>query len=94
MEVPVNIRPFDKRDGAGDRLFKEPITVYTYPSFNVEYVRNALGAEVLTNHHFYIDGSVDVSCLDEVQVNSEWLPVQAIEVFFRDGVPDIKVVHA
>ncbi len=93
MDVPVSIRPFEKRSGTGDKTFKEPITIDSYPVFEAKYVRNSLGADVLTNHHFYIDGNKQISILDEVQVDSEWLPIQAIDTFFRRGKPDIKVVH-
>lgn len=93
MDVQVTIRPFEKRDGAGDKFFKNPVSILTYPVFEAKYVRNSLGADVLTNHHFYIDGDKQVSILDEVQIDNEWLPIQAIDTFFKDGKPDIKVVH-
>lgn len=93
MNVPVIIRPFKKRDGAGDKIFDAPATVKSYPVYEVKYVRNALGADVLSSHHFHVDGDTQVSALDEVFVDSDWLPIQAIEVFFRNGKPDIKVVH-
>ena len=93
MNVPVSVKPFDKRSGSGDKIFKDVIAVKAYPVYEVKYVQNSLGADVLSSHHFYIDGNVSLSALDEVLVDSEWLPIQAVEVFFRNGVPDIKVVH-
>lgn len=93
INVPFNIRRFEKRDGAGDKSFYDPVVIDTYPVFEAKYVRNSLGADVLTNHHFYIDGSHPITVLDEVQVDGEWLPIQSVDVYFRNGKPDIKVVH-
>lgn len=93
LNVPIKLRPFSKRNGAGEKIFFEFVSINSYPVFEAKYVRNTLGADVLTNHHFYIDGSNSVSVLDEVQVDGEWLPIQAIDTFFRLGKPDIKVVH-
>lgn len=94
LNVDLTIRQFIKRDGAGDKTFKKPITVASYPVFETKLVRNSLGVDVSTSHHYYVDGNVAVSVLDEVQADDKWLPIQAIDVFYRDGLPDIKVVHA
>lgn len=94
LNVDLVIRQFIKRDGAGDKTFKEPITVASYPVFETKLVRNSLGVDVSTSHHYYVNGNVIVSVLDEVRVDDKWLPIQAIDVFYRDGLPDIKVVHA
>lgn len=94
IDVPVKLRPFEKRTGSGDKVFKPEVSIKTYPVHEAKYVRNSLGADVLTNHHFYVDGPTQVTLKDEVLVDNEWLPIQAIDVFFRNGAPDIKVVHA
>ena len=40
-----------------------------------------------------MDGSVQISKLDNVIFEGEDLPVQAISTFYRNGVPDMKVVY-
>lgn len=94
LDVPLYVRKFDKRDGAGDKQFKSTVLVDTYPVIETKYVRNQLGAEVLSNSHFYMDGTTDISIMDEVQFDDgDWLQILSIEVFYRNGRPDLKVVY-
>lgn len=93
LDVEVKMRSFVKRDGAGDKIFKEPVMIYTYPVFETAVVKNPQGVEVTASHHYYVNGNVDVSVLDEILVDNTWRQVQSVDVFFRGGTPDLKVVH-
>lgn len=93
IDVPVVIKPFAGRSGDGTKLFGESRTVLCYPQGEVNIVRNWQGVEVVSHNHLYMSGEEEVSKLDNIIFAGEDLPVQAISVFYRNGVPDIKVVY-
>lgn len=93
INVPVVVKPYKGRSATGDKLFKEPYTILCYPQGEVNIVRNWQGVEVVSHNHLYVDGSVQVSKLDNIIFEGEDLPVQAISVYYRNGIPDIKVVY-
>lgn len=93
MDVPLTVKPFSKRTGTGDKVFGEPIDVFCYPKGEVTVVRNWQGVEVVSNTSLYVDGTVSVSNLDEVVFEGENKPVQAVSTFYRNGVPDLRVVY-
>ncbi len=93
VNVPVTIKPFTGRSATGDKLFGEPYDVLCYPQGEVNIVRNWQGVEVVSHNHLHMDGSVKITKLDAVIFEGEELPVQAISTFYRNGVPDIKVVY-
>lgn len=93
INVPVIVRPFQKRAGNGDKVFGENYTLLTYPVSKEEVVRNDKGVEVTSSRQLYVDGSAAIRRFDNVLFEDEDLPIQAIHTFYRDGVPDIKVVY-
>lgn len=93
LDVPTQFKPFERRDGAGDKHFKPVISIDSYPVHEFKLIRNSLGVEVLSSSHYYIDGSHNISILDEVLVDGVWMPIQSIGTYFREGHPDIKVVY-
>lgn len=93
MDVEVTIKPFAGRSATGAKLFGEPYTEKCYPQGEVNIVRNWQGVEVVSHNHLHMDGNARISKLDNVIFEGEDLPVQAISVFYRNGVPDIKVVY-
>lgn len=93
VNVPVTIKPFAGRSATGDKLFGEPYEVLCYPQGEVNIVRNWQGVEVVSHNHLHMDGSVRVTKLDNIVFEGEELPVQAISTFYREGVPDVKVVY-
>ena len=92
-DVPVVVKPFIKRSATGDKIFGEPYTVLCYPQGEVNIVRNWQGVEVVSHNHLYMDGSTVITRLDNVVFEGEELPIQAISVFYRKGLPDLKVVY-
>lgn len=93
INVPVTIKPFVGRSATGDKLFGEERVELCYPQGEVNIVRNWQGVEVVSHNHLHMDGSVNVTKLDNIIFEGEDLPVQAISTFYRNGVPDIKVVY-
>ena len=93
INVPVTIKPFVGRTATGGKLFGEPREALCYPQGEVNIVRNWQGIEVVSHNHLHMDGTTEVSKLDNILFEGEDLPVQAISTFYRNGKPDIKVVY-
>lgn len=93
MNVPITVKPFEKRSATGGKLFGESYEVLCYPQGEVNIVRNWQGVEVVSHNHLYMDGSVKITKLDHVIFEGEDLPVQAISNFYRNGKIDIRVVY-
>lgn len=93
INVPVTIKPFAGRTATGTKLFGEAHEELCYPQGEVNIVRNWQGVEVISHNHLYMEGSVNVTKLDNIVFEGEDLPVQAISSYYRDGKPDIKVVY-
>ena len=93
INVPITVKPYLKRSATGDKLFDESYELLCYPQGEVNIVRNWQGVEVVSHNHLYVDGSAKITKLDNVIFENEELPVQAISTYYRNGVPDIKVVY-
>ena len=93
MDVPVSIKPFVKRSGTGASEFGEPVDTTCYPHCEVNTVTNWRGEEVVSNRQLYLDGTETISNVDVLIFEGEELAVQSISTFYRNGVPDIKVVY-
>lgn len=93
INVPATILPYIKRLGNGDKLFGESYTQYTYPVSEVTTVRNKDGVDVSSSQQLYVDGSSGVGVFDEVIFEGMQWEIQAIRTFYRNGVPDLKVVY-
>lgn len=93
INVPVTVMPFLKRTATGDKEFGEAYEVLCYPQGEVNIVRNWQGVEVVSHNHLHVDGNTNITKLDEVIFEGEQLPVQAISTYYKNGVPDIKVVY-
>ena len=93
INVPVTVKPFVGRTATGDKLYGEPYEIMCYPQGEVNIVRNWNGVEVVSHNHLYVDGDTKVTKLDSIVFEGELLPVQAISTYYREGVPDIKVVY-
>ena len=91
--VTVQRIPFIKRDGAGDKKFDEAVNMLVYPVSEVKVVKNKLGVETTSNTQLYVDGDTTISEYDEVIFEGTQREIIAIVTFYRDGVPDIKVVY-
>lgn len=93
LNIPISIKPFEKRSGTGGKVFGEPYEAKCYPHAEVNIVRNWQGVEVVSNTKLYLEGDTAITKLDSVVFEGEELPVQAISVYYRDGKPDLKVVY-
>lgn len=93
INVPVTVRPFKGRTGTGSKVFGDTYEILCYPKGEVNIVRNWQGVEIISHNQLYIDGSIKINNLDNLLFENEEKPVQAISTFYREGVPDMKVVY-
>ena len=93
VNIPYQIKPFDKRTGTGTKLFKDTVDALCYPKSEAELVTDSKGAEVVSTTQLYIEGSTTITVLDNVIFEDEERPIKKIATFYRDGKPDIKVVY-
>ena len=93
IDVPIKLMPFSKYDGMGDKEFGQTLNILCYPVGDIKVVSNELGVDVTSNTQLYIDGSQNISELDNVIFEGKERPIKAITTYYRNGIPDIKVVY-
>ena len=93
INVPFQIKPFIKRNGAGTKQFGEAIDGLCYPEADVKLVVDDTGAEVVSTTQLYIDGVVAIKVTDEVIFEGTARPIHRINSFYRNGVVDLRVVY-
>ena len=93
IDVPITIKPFVGRSATGTKLFGTPHDEMCYPQGEVTIVRNWQGVDVVSHNHLHLDGSVEVTKLDNIVFEGDEYPVQAMSTFYRNGKPDMKVVY-
>lgn len=93
VNVPYQIKPFIKRDGAGNKIFGDTIDSLCYPEGKVILVINVEGGTVTSTCQLYVDGSTDIKVTDNVVFEGVDRPIQRINSYYRNGVVDMKVVY-
>lgn len=93
INVPFTIRPFVKRNGAGSKVFDADVAAKCYPESDVKLIVDNAGAEAVSTTQLYVEGSLTIKVTDEVTFENETRPIQRINTFYRNGIPDIKVVY-
>lgn len=93
INVPYTIKPFIKRTGMGTKVYDEPVDSVCYPVADCKLVVNVDGAEVTSTTQLYVDGNEAIKVTDSVIFGGEERPVLRISTYYRDGVPDLKVVY-
>lgn len=93
INVPYQIKPFLRRDGAGDKLFGDTVSALCYPEADVKLIVDESGAEVISTTQLYIDGTQEIKVTDEVIFEGSVRPIQRINSFYRNGVVDLRVVY-
>ena len=93
VNVPFQIKPFIKRDGAGNKVFAETIEALCYPEGRVVLVTEVSGATVSSTCQLHVDGSTNIKVTDNVVFEGTERPIQRINSYYRNGVVDMKVVY-
>lgn len=93
INVPYVIRPFVKYSGSGTKQFGTDINSFCYPVGDVKLVTDTYGAEITSTTQLYVDGSEPIRATDNVVFAGEERPIHRIVDYYRDGVPDVRVVY-
>lgn len=93
INLPAQVKPFLRRDGTGDKLYKDPVDILCYAEGKVQVVTDNTGTEVVSTSQLYVDGSVAVTALDCVIFEGIEKNIKQVSTFYRNGKPDIKVVY-
>ena len=93
LNIPVQLLPFIKYDGAGDKEYGQAVDTKCYIEGKVTKVVNAAGNEVISQRQFYFDGSESIKVSDALIFEGKEQLIQAISPFYDKGVIDIWVVY-
>lgn len=93
IDVPVQYKPFTRRNGAGTKLFDAAVSTKCYPVGDVRLITTVDGSEVTSTTHLYMHGEEPIKVTDNVIFEGEERPILRINSFYRDGAVDIKVVY-
>ena len=93
MNLPAQIKPFLKRDGTGTKIYADPVAIKCYAEGKVQVVTDSNGAEVVSTSQLYVDGPTEVSVLDCVIFEGVEKSIRNITTYYRNGLPDLKVVY-
>lgn len=93
IDIPYQLKPFIKRSGTGAAQYGEPQDKKCYPEAKIVLTKNSKGAEVISSHQLYVDGSTEVDVRDLIIFEgSEW-SIISINSFYRAGKVDIRVIY-
>ena len=93
INVSYAYKPFIKRNGAGTKQYGDIIESKCYPVEDIKLVTDANGSEVTSSTQLYVPGTESIKLLDAVIFNGEERPILHISTYYRNGKPDIRVVH-
>lgn len=93
LNLPVQIKPFLKRDGTGDKSFGATINTFCYAEGKVVVVTNDTGTESISTKQLYLDGTEIIAELDCVVFEGRESDIKSVSTFYRNGKADIKVVY-
>lgn len=93
INVPFTYKPFLKRNGAGTKVYGDAVDALCYPVSNVQLVTNTMGAEVTSTTQMYVPGDSPITVKDLVNFEDEERPILRISTYYRNSMPDIKVVY-
>lgn len=93
IDVPYQYKRFVKYDGAGNKVYGEPVSSVCYPTGDVRFVTDVYGKQVVSTGQLYVSGYEDINVNDAVIFNGEERAILRITSYYRRGKEDIKVVY-
>ena len=102
MNIPYGRKVFIKSGPTGARIFeKEPDDEETdrivqgvcYPVGEMEQISDFRGSLVVSSTKLYIPGSIELNVQDSIIFEGREQTIHKIAIFYRNGVPDVKVVY-
>ena len=93
INVPFQYKSFVKHNGAGTKIYSDTVDSLCYPVGNIKTVVDYEGEEVTSTTTLYVDGDNAIKPSDKVIFEGFERRILRMNTFYRDGVPDIKVVY-
>lgn len=91
--LPLQIKPFVKRNGTGSKIYGDTINTVCYAEGGAKVITDNTGSEVVSTQQLYVDGNISISELDSVIFEGSEKSIKSIGTFYRNGKADIKVVY-
>lgn len=93
MNIPYERKVYEKSTGTGAKVYKEEtIPGLCYPVGEVEQITDYRGTTVISNSKIYIDGNTELNVQDAIVIEGAEGNIKLINLFYRNGKVDIKVV--
>lgn len=93
INIPYQIKPFIKRNGAGTKQYGDTIESKCYPVGDLKVVTNTEGVEITSTTQLYVPGTEPIKATDTVVFEGEERPIARITSYYRNGAVDLKVVY-
>lgn len=92
-DTEIQIKPFEKMNGSGDKSFGDQITAMVYLEKKITTVVNAYGEVVTSTIQLYPAEAITVSHADHIIIAGVEYGVKAVEPFSRLGTIDLIVIY-
>jgi hypothetical protein len=92
LNIPVTIKPFEKRDGTGAITYGAERTELCYPAALPQIVKDDSGEEVISSTTLYFKGETVVDIMDKIIFEGEEYDIISINNHYREGKVDCRTV--
>lgn len=93
INVPYTFLPFVKYNGAGTKIYNDPVKSLCYPVGDIKTVIDVNGVDVVSTATLYVDGTESIKDTDTVIFEGRERAILKISNFYRKGKVDIRVVY-
>lgn len=94
LQIPIQVIPFIKVDGAGDKIFGDVVDTVCYAEGAIRVVTNLEGREVVSNLTLYLNGEETLTKYDEFIFDKETYQIKALNaVRDKTGIVKLWVVN-
>ena len=93
INIPYVLETYIKLTGSGVKQYDAPQSLLCYAAGEIIRVTNDIGEEITSGTQLYISGDTLITTMDKLTFEGRKHNIQSIKTFYRDGVPNIKVVY-
>lgn len=94
INIPIQIKPFLRYDGAGDKSYDVPVNEKCYLKGDIVNVIDLAGNEVVSKMQMYIDGTIPIKVTDLITYETLDYVIKSVGVFYDGkGAKDLWVVY-
>lgn len=93
MNLSASYKPYLNRSGTGSPQYDTKVDILCYAEEDIKVIVDALGVDSVSTTQLYVDGTVPIKPFDAVTFSGVEKEVKRVNTFYREGVPDIRVVY-